>query len=106
MSNTLTRRGFLSGMSAAAAGLAVPSPASPAPSGGIAVANRVTAVNLTMPFAGAATLNARVRHTLTTEQPVSHLQLVYSNWALTASGKQGEVDGPSPLTFRAALEID
>ena len=106
MSNILTRRGFLGSASAAAAGLALPRSALPAAPGAIAVANRVSAVNLTVAFKGPATLNARVRHTLTTEQPVTGLQLVYSNWALTASGKQGEVDGPSPLTFHAALEID
>jgi hypothetical protein len=106
MTSVVTRRCVLGGISAAAVGLALPAPARPAPPGGIAVANRVTAINLTAPFKGPATLNARVRHTLTTAQAVQNLQLVYSNWALSASGKDGEVDGPSPLTFRAALEID
>ena len=51
-------------------------------------------------------MNARVRHRLTTEQAVRRIRFVYSNWSVSASGSVGEVDGPSALTYRAALEFD
>lgn len=107
-----TRRLVLGGISAAIAELALArgvraQKAQPTEAaGGIAVANRVTAVNLSMRLKGQRTMNARVRHRLTTEQAVHGIRFVYSNWSLSASGSVGEVDGPSPLTYRAALEID
>ncbi len=101
-----TRRQILGGMSAAIAGLALPRRASAQRGHEIAVANRVTAINLSMRLPGQTTMNARTRHRSTTEQAVSGVRFVYSNWSISASGSVGEVDGPSALTYRAALEYD
>jgi hypothetical protein len=97
---------MLGGMSAIIARLVLPRGASAEPGPEIAIANRVTAINLSMRLPGQSTMNARTRHRSTTEQAASRIRFVYSNWSVSASGSVGEVDGPSALTFRAALEYD